>query len=241
MEEKDYIFFDIECSDGNHICSFGYIIVDKGFNIKEKRDIIINPEWRFKLGRDGFDPRIDLAYDKNYFESQQNFDFFYNDIKRLLTTENRVVLGHCVSSDLGFIRIACERYNKEKIDIIAYDTQDMYYQLNKKQKHMSLEKIINELGIDISHLRSHKSCDDAEMSMLVAQKICMEMDCDIEQLLDYCSTSTVKTKEKKERKPRIWLDKKPEFKIEDSPIYKQICEQLKKKGMTYEEYVGNNE
>ena len=28
-----YSFFDIECCDGNHICSFGYVIVNKNFKI----------------------------------------------------------------------------------------------------------------------------------------------------------------------------------------------------------------
>ena len=46
-----YLFFDIECCDGNHICSFGYVIVNNNFEILEKKDLVMNPEKRFKLGR----------------------------------------------------------------------------------------------------------------------------------------------------------------------------------------------
>ena len=41
----EYIFFDIECAncfngDGK-ICSFGYVITDRFFNILEKEDIVL--------------------------------------------------------------------------------------------------------------------------------------------------------------------------------------------------------
>ena len=47
-----YLFFDIECWDGNHICSFGYVIINSDFEILEKRDLVINPEKVFKLRGD---------------------------------------------------------------------------------------------------------------------------------------------------------------------------------------------
>ena len=48
----EYLFFDIECCDGNHICSFGYVIINSDFEILEKRDLVINPEKVFKLRGD---------------------------------------------------------------------------------------------------------------------------------------------------------------------------------------------
>ena len=47
-----YLFFDIECCDGNHMCSFGYVIINSDFEILEKRDLVINPEKVFKPRRD---------------------------------------------------------------------------------------------------------------------------------------------------------------------------------------------
>ena len=43
----DYLFFDIEASEGRSMCSFGYVLTDENFNVLEKEDILINPEARF--------------------------------------------------------------------------------------------------------------------------------------------------------------------------------------------------
>lgn len=39
-----YLFFDIECSEGKSMCSFGYVLTDEKFRILEKDDILMNPE-----------------------------------------------------------------------------------------------------------------------------------------------------------------------------------------------------
>ena len=55
-----YLFFDIECCDGVHICEFGYVITDESFNITDKNFWTINPEAKFNLtGRkDGKDMKL---------------------------------------------------------------------------------------------------------------------------------------------------------------------------------------
>ena len=182
-----YLFFDIECCDGKHLCSFGYVIIDENFKILEKRDIVINPQWRFKLGRAGFDPRIHLAYSEETFKKQKPFKYFYNEIKNLLTQENQVLLGHSISADIQYLKIACERYdNCPEIKMVVYDTQDFYYQLNRKYRSRALDKIVSDLGIDISNLQEHKSCDDAHISMLVTQEICNRLNTSLNELLELC-------------------------------------------------------
>ena len=42
-----YLFFDIEASEGRSMCSFGYVLTDSSFNVIAKEDILINPEARF--------------------------------------------------------------------------------------------------------------------------------------------------------------------------------------------------
>lgn len=185
----NYLYFDIECCDGKHICSFGYVITDENFNILEKKDIVINPQWRFKLGRDGFDPRINLAYTESTFQKQKTFKYYYEDIKDLLTRSNQILLGHSITADIQYLKIACERYGCDNIDLEIYDTQDFYYQLNKKYKTRSLDNIVNDLGIDISNLQEHKSCDDAEISMLVAKEICDKLSITLSDLLELCDKS----------------------------------------------------
>lgn len=187
--KMNYLYFDIECCDGNHICSFGYVITDENFNILEKKDIVINPQWRFKLGRDGFDPRINLAYTESTFQKQKTFKYYYEDIKDLLTRSNQILLGHSITADIQYLKIACERYGCDNIDLEIYDTQDFYYQLNKKYKTRSLDNIVNDLGIDISNLQEHKSCDDAEISMLVAKEICDKLSITLSDLLELCDKS----------------------------------------------------
>lgn len=175
----DYLYFDIECCDGNTMCSFGYVIVDDKFNIKEKKDMLINPERPFKIARAGFDPRNDLAYPEEEFLKQPNFKNRYTQIKNLLTKEDRIILGHCVNYDLKYLFKACKRYHKEKIPMKAYDTQCIY----NKNSTVALSKIIKSLDIDVSNLTTHKSCDDAEMSMLYIKAICEKNNISIDELL----------------------------------------------------------
>ena len=42
---KKYLFFDIESIDrkSRFTCTFGYVLVDKDFNVIESDDILINP------------------------------------------------------------------------------------------------------------------------------------------------------------------------------------------------------
>lgn len=185
----DYLFFDIECCDGNHICSFGYVLVNDKFEILEKKDIAINPECKFRLGRDKFNPRIELAYNESTFYKQKNFAYFYDNIKNLLVKDNRVLLGHSITADIQYLKIACERYGCENIKLEVYDTQDFYYQLNKKYKIRSLNNIVKDLEINISNLQEHKSCDDAEISMLITKEICNKLNITLSELLELCDKS----------------------------------------------------
>lgn len=186
----NYLFFDIECCDGKHICSFGYVIIDEKFNILEKKDIVINPNKRFQLGRSGFAPRINLAYTEATFKKQKTFPYFYNEIKNLLTNPSHILLGHSITADLHYLKIACQRYdNCPEIKISVYDTQNIYYQLTNKYKTRRLDDIMKDLNIDISNLQEHKSCDDAEMSMLATKEICNKLKITINELLELCDSS----------------------------------------------------
>lgn len=184
MERKGkYLFFDIECSNGHNICSFGYCLVDEDLHIIVKKDIIINPENKFILSASGHRPRIELAYPQEYFYKQNNFLYYYDQIKQLLVDKKYILLGHCVSSDLHFLQFACERYNLPKFDLKAYDTQKMFQIIYKRPHIESLENILNLLELQ-TNLTFHRSCDDAKASFLVAKEICWQQDMTLEQLLE---------------------------------------------------------
>lgn len=197
----NYLFFDIECCDGIHICSFGFVVVDKNFNIIKKSDVIINPEKAFKLGKAGEEAKLTLSYPQETFLKQKNFSHFYEYIKSLLL-EN-VVFGHSVKSDVGFVNIACARYRLKRLKYTAYDTQKMYKELKGDKDIKSLGKIVSELQINVKKLEFHKSCDDAEFSMNVAKKICEINNCSLDDLIvkyKDCSVRSDKLKKKKKHK-----------------------------------------
>lgn len=185
----NYLYFDIECCDGYHMCSFGYVITNENFHVLDKKDIVINPQHEFKLGRDKFNPRISLAYLESTFQKQKSFKYFYNEIKDLLTRPNQILLGHSITADIQYLKIACERYNLPILNLEVYDTQNFYYQWNKKYKTRSLDNIVKDLEVDISNLQEHKSCDDAEISMLVTKVICEKLNVSINELLELCDKS----------------------------------------------------
>ena len=59
----NYLFLDMECSNGNDICSFGYVLADENFNVLQQNDVLINPESKFVLTNREGTQGISLAYD----------------------------------------------------------------------------------------------------------------------------------------------------------------------------------
>lgn len=182
-ENKDYLFFDIECADGTHMCSFGYVLADADFNVVERRDILINPRCEFKLGNRR-SPYITLAYPEKAFQKSPDFSRYYDEIKSLLCKENRVLFGHSVASDLEFLDIACDRINRKRLRLSVFDTQKIYSEYKQLSEYRALEKIMEELEIDVKNLCAHKSCDDAEMTMITLKQICKNRNIGITELLN---------------------------------------------------------
>lgn len=172
--QEKFLFFDIECSNGYNICSFGYVITDENFHILKKKDIIINPENKFRLSANGHKAKIELAYPEEYFYKQDNFAFYYNDIKKLLNNEKYTIFGHSTQSDMYFLNFACERYNLPYITFHSFDTQKLYQIINNQAHVLSLEKILDELELDTNNLILHRSCDDAHATMLVAKELALQ-------------------------------------------------------------------
>lgn len=173
MKEKGkYLFFDIECSNGYNICSFGYCLVNDNLRVIEKKDIVINPESKFILSPKGHRAKIELAYPEEYFYKQDTFPAFYGRIKKLLSQSGYTVIGHSIQSDIYFLAFACKRYHLQSIKIDGYDTQRIYKQYTKSVQVTSLEKILDNLEIETDFLTFHKSSDDAHATFLVLKEIC---------------------------------------------------------------------
>ena len=171
----DYLFFDMECSNGNDICSIGYVATDEKFNVVEQKDIIINPESRFvrtnRAGTEG----ITLAYKPEEFYAAPTFPHFYRRIKELLCRPDRTVVGFAVSNDAGFLKRACERYGLEQFGFGFFDVQRLDAVLHSDGNVRSLEKVLDFYGItrDESNVL-HKSDDDAFFTLEILLKIIEE-------------------------------------------------------------------
>ena len=183
MRKAKYLFFDIECSNGYNICSFGYCIVNEKMKIIEKKDIVINPESTFVLGQKGKRAKIELAYPEEYFYKQDTFPSFYGKIKKLLSQSGYKVIGHSIQSDIYFLAFACRRYHLQSIKIDGYDTQKIYKEYSKSSQVASLERILTALEIDLDNLTLHKSSDDAHATFLVLRELCYLENKSLDELL----------------------------------------------------------
>lgn len=169
-----YIFFDIECAnmfEGKaKICSFGYVITDKDYNILEKKDIVINPaspfdKYALKM------MKTTLPYPKEVYDAAGKFNLHYDKIKALLTEKDQIVVGHGTINDAHFLLQECARYNLEPIDFDYTDTIKLYTKIENRDKHLDLHSIYEEVYPEDNSLCSHKSDDDAEMTMKIAKHL----------------------------------------------------------------------
>lgn len=173
----NYLFFDIECAncdDGNgKICSFGYVLTDEEFNVKEYEDILINPNARFKLRGFGKRSYIKLAYPEEAFLACPEFPHFYERIKEILTAKDTVIFGYAPENDASFLRSEYERYALPEVSFKFYDVQRLFRSIvpSGDSNPCSLSSACEELAIDTAFI-THKSCDDAYATMLVLRELC---------------------------------------------------------------------
>ena len=182
---RSYLFFDIECAncfDGNgKMCSFGYVITDDQFNILDSQDVVMNPEAEFDWYLFSKKNECALAYSKDYFRMQHNFEAYHTGIKKLMEAPERKILGFSVSNDIGFLLYATERYDLTPINYSAFDMETIINQAKNEKK--GLKAWCEYYKIDLSKLTAHNSRDDAMMTMLLAKAFCEEQNTDIESLL----------------------------------------------------------
>ena len=185
MNHKSFVFFDCECAntfDGiGKICSLGYVICDDDLNVLESEDVVMNPEcdfdWYLFSGKGG----VKLAYSKDYFRYKPNFAAYYKEIKKLFTTGNRYIAGFAVSNDVGFVNNACERYEQNYITFRAFDLER--YLERKYEKKQKLSEWAAEFGVDVDKYETHKSVDDAMMTMLCLKAECQRTGQSVEEIL----------------------------------------------------------
>ena len=154
-----YLSFDIECCDGQHICEFGYVLIDEQFNVLERDCITINPEYKFKLTGRERESDISLAFPEEVYYNSPTFDFYYERIKSIFTMSDCQIIGFSLSNDASFLATAYELYEKEPIGFTYYDFQKLYQGYTKAKNRTSVEGLVEEL--QITDITLHKSDDDS--------------------------------------------------------------------------------
>ena len=147
----EYLFFDIEASEGRSMCSFGYVLTDERFNILDKEDILMNPEARFctqAYSRKNREEKrgITLAYPEKTFTKSPTFPKRYDRIKAMLEKPDRMIIGFSHVNDVRYLCVACRRYKKPFFSYRFFDVQDVYREYNGLRDQISLEKIAAELN-----------------------------------------------------------------------------------------------
>ena len=142
----DYLFFDTECSDGTHLCEFGYVVTGEHGEVREKDVILVNPEHRFCLrGKEPGD--IKLHYKPAVYYKAKPFGAAYSRISELLTAPDRMIFGHSLVNDAKFIRTACEDHDLAIPPFRYCDSQKLFRELDEEKRVVNLERACEEMGV----------------------------------------------------------------------------------------------
>ena len=166
----NYLIFDIECCDGQHICEFGYVLFNEEFVLLKKECITINPEHKFKLTGREHERDLELAFTEDVYRNSPTYDAVYDRIKSIIQTPDCQIIGFAMQNDAAFLATANELNGKEPVAFSFLDFQILYQAYKKETKSISLENIVKELGVE--NITLHKSDDDSYAVMLALKKIC---------------------------------------------------------------------
>ena len=234
----NYLFFDIECADGNRaICEYGYVLTDDKFNVIKKRNILMDPECPFRLtGREGQADLV-LTYPYEEYYKYYPFDDSYETIKNLMTQDDLLIFGHAVNNDIGFLFKDCNRYKLPLFDYTAYDIQKMLPVFDKQNKrYTSLETAFVDLvPLQIrSELKDHRACDDAMKTMLVLKAMVLNLEFTPKDLIESCPKSVChaleyweqakirkKEKQKHKQKTKMNATKRKEGQVMWGDLYRE--------------------
>ena len=178
-----YLFFDIECCDGIHICEFGYVITDEQFYVLSKECLLMNPEAPFNLtGRKG-GRDLYLTHSEEEYRSSPIFIAYYDKIKKIIEEKEQKIVGFSMNDDAKFLNIACKRYDLTPIEFEFCDVQKAYQKLLDKKT--SLENAAKELEISAPE-RLHESSEDALLTLEVFKQICKKKNISPNEVLQTC-------------------------------------------------------
>ena len=164
------------------ICAFGYCVTDEQFHILEKEDILINPQGSFRLTDRRGEHGLVLPYEYASFKSCPKFTEVADRIYNLLQAEDTLVVGHATMNDVKYLNLEAARFNLPPLQYAFADTQFLYMnRVGEFQRQFGLKSIVEELGVDFV---PHRAVDDAYATMKIAEAMCKESDCSLQELLE---------------------------------------------------------
>jgi DNA polymerase III epsilon subunit-like protein len=204
----NYLFFDIECCDGKHICEFGYVLTDETFQVLDTGIYLMNPEKPFSLTGRPNKKDFKLSFPESSYRSAPTFPHFYETVRDLIYTEDQMIFGHAIDNDAKFLRTACKRYGLPYLNFSFADTQQIYADYVNSGRRVSLADAEASLDSEQTHCY-HRSDGDAEATMTLLKGMCDDLNCSVQELLTLCPYSTGSIYEgeiKLESEGRKWED-----------------------------------
>ncbi len=180
-----YLFFDIECASvfktTAKICAFGYCLTDERFRVLKKEDILLNPQGRFHLTDRKGTQGLVLPYSYEAFKNYPTFPQKAKEIYALLQDPETLVVGHAVMNDVKYLNLESKRFSLPSLRFSFADTQFLYMnKIGSFARQYGLSSIAEELGVEFT---AHRAVDDAYATMKVAEAMCAEAGCSLEELL----------------------------------------------------------
>ncbi|MEG1711075.1 MAG: hypothetical protein RR316_04650, partial [Clostridia bacterium] len=155
-----YLAFDIEAANGYKpysICSIGIIKADEELNIFEQRNIWINPKTKYDLNGTRQNVGINLHLDVDLINQSPDFSQVYDEVCKLLTDEDYLVVGHAVESDVYMINAACKHYGLPSINFKFICSQLLFKLFTNAKEVRALNKIAEEIEVEFNF---HSSDED---------------------------------------------------------------------------------
>lgn len=235
-----YLFFDIECADGNKaICEYGYVLTDTSFNIIQEHLIMMNPESNFKLtGRKGQKDLV-LGHSEEEYRKCKKFTDFYDNIKFLMTQDDLIIFAHGATNDINFLYKNCRRYHLDPINYVCYDTQKIINKILSNYKNQMSLADASSLFLDEKEekdLTLHDACKDALRTMLIIKSILEKLEFSMKDLLELVPESKISTIEYINS-----LKEKQKLKNEERKEYKKFRDSNSLFNVFYDEYKENKQ
>ena len=179
----NYLFIDIENANSynytSKMCTFGYVNTDDHFNVSSKIDVIMNPESTFD--KHIISKKMN-AYPLIKYQIAPSFKFFYKSLKHILEKGDQLIIGWSIDNDIKYLNDACRRYKEQLFSFKFIDIQRVMVDEFNLENPPSLKNACEFFKIKLSI--THKSDDDAYMSMQVTKSICKKNKCTLNELIE---------------------------------------------------------